>query len=81
MIQNGCGTRHLKLCLWILGVTFSLFATSFYWSAAAANALDVRVRGVEVRSEVNKERFMAILKSLERIETIMSVKQEKAKEK
>ena len=65
---NGCGARHLKLGIWMIGLIVLISVAWFTFSAQSSAAYDDRLRTVEQQSARIEERLIGIQRTLERIE-------------
>jgi len=65
---NGCGGRHLKLSMWLIGIIITVMVTAFGFLAKSSGAYDDRLRTVEQQSARIEERLIGIQRTLERIE-------------
>jgi hypothetical protein len=66
MAENGgCGVKHLKLALWLVGLMVGMFATSLGYALGRAStgdmqAIEGRVRAVEGENGRSDERLKRI---------------------
>jgi hypothetical protein len=69
MAKEDCGTKHLTLALWIIGLVAVFCLGTLAYAAHLNAAMDSRVRTVEQSAAATDARFEAIQQSLKRIET------------
>jgi len=66
--KNDCGTKHLKLALWILGAAFGALLACGTFVARSIGAQEERLRTVEQQSARVETRLISIQETLVRLE-------------
>jgi hypothetical protein len=72
-IKTDCGSKHLSLACWLIGIFMSVALVLSGALFAQATALDTRLRAAEQASAKREAQFAAIQESLRKIEHALDV--------